>query len=228
MLDTHFPRPVGDIGNPASFEYPVRHRVVHAATAKHAVRERGIGLLPGFIEAGRALCAEGARIIGTSCGFLALFQRELAAALPVPVATSSLLQTAFVQRTLPARQRVGVLTADAASLSAAHLDAVGAPVDVPVEGIEPAGAFARTLFEDLDTLDQDDAERAVVDAARRLVARCPDVGAIVLECTNMPPYAGAVRAATGRPVYDAVTLLDAVWHRRLPLPHGRRNSGTQA
>jgi hypothetical protein len=228
MLQTRFPRPRGDVGNPASFDFPVRHRVVPAATALRAVRERGRDLLPAFVDAGLALCAAGARLIGTGCGFLALFQRELAAALPVTVATSSLLQVAYVARTLPGGRRVGVLTADAGSLSADHLQAVGAPPDTPVEGIDPRGAFARTLFDDLPELDQADAEREVTDAALRLIRRCPDVGAFVLECTNMPPYAMAVGARTGRPVYDVLTLLGAVWHQRPPRPRQAADGGAGA
>jgi hypothetical protein len=226
MLDTRFPRPVGDVGNAASFDFPVRYRIVEAATARRAVFARGAGLLPDFIDAGRALCAEGARVIGTGCGFLALFQRELAAALPVPVATSSLLQVPYVGRTLPEGRQVGVLTADAAALSADHLRAAGADPDTPIEGIDPEGAFARTLFDDLDQLDERAAERDVVAAAARLLARHPDIGAFVFECTNLPPYAAAVSAATGRPVFDVTTLLGAVWHRRLPVARGTLPAGS--
>ncbi|HXF45783.1 MAG TPA: aspartate/glutamate racemase family protein [Burkholderiaceae bacterium] len=211
MLDTRFPRPPGDIGNPGTFAFPVRYAVVQGASPHLAVRGNAAGLLEPFIAAGRRLAAEGALGIATSCGFLALYQRELAAALAVPVATSALLQLAWLRPLLAPGQTAGVVTIDAAALSGRHLAAVGAEVDVPVEGVAPQSELARRVLGDETTLDLAAAERDVVDAARRLVARRPDVAAIVLECTNMPPYARAVAAATGRPVFDAVTLLTWFW-----------------
>ena len=106
-------------------------------------------------------------------------------------------------------QRVGIVTADAASLSADHLGAVGAATDTPIEGLASDSAFRRTLLENRAELDADEAGRATVAAALRLIERHPEVAAIVLECTNMPPYAAAVRAATGRPVHDITTLIAA-------------------
>jgi hypothetical protein len=127
-LDTAFPRPVGDIGNPNTFNFPVRARIVRGATAARVVRGDASALLGPFVDAGRALAAEGAVAIGTSCGFLAPFQRELAAALPVPFAASALLQLAWLAPLLPAGQRAGVITIDADALGAHHLAAAGAPL----------------------------------------------------------------------------------------------------
>ena len=200
MLDTRFPRVVGDIGNPRTFDFPVRYRTVHGASPQRVVRERDPALLQPFIDAGRALVDEGATALTTSCGFLVLFQRELQATLPVPVWSSSLLQLAGLHD-------AGVVTADRASLNADHLRAAGASLEAPVEGIAPGSAFHRTLLNDEPTLDTDDARAQTVAAAQRLVARHPRLSTIVLECTNMPPYADAVRAATGRTVLDITTLL---------------------
>lgn len=211
MLATRFPRPPGDIGNAASFAFPVRYHRVETATPQRVVRDRAQGLLHAFIETGKVAAAEGAAGIATSCGFLAVFQRELAAALPVPVATSSLLQAAWLAPLLPRDATVGIVTIDAAALDHAHLDGVGAAHGLPVEGVDPAGEFATRILADAATLDVAAAERDVVAAARRLVERRPDVAAIVLECTNMPPYAAAVQRATGRPVYDVLTMLDWFW-----------------
>ena len=202
MLDTRFPRPPGDIGHPATFDFPVRRRVVAGAGPAAVVRGDDPALLAPIIAAGEALVREGAVALTTSCGFLARWQRELAAALPVPVWTSSLLALADLRG-----QHCGVLTIEAASLTAAHFEAVGADPATPVEGIAPGSPLHRTLMEDLATLDVDDAQVQVLAAAARLRARHPGLQALVLECTNLPPYAPALRAATGLPVHDIVTLL---------------------
>ncbi|HTT12631.1 MAG TPA: aspartate/glutamate racemase family protein [Burkholderiaceae bacterium] len=216
MLATRFPRLPGDIGNPASFAFPVRYRRVEGASALRVVRERDDDLLARFVAAGRALAEEGAVGIATSCGFLAALQPRLAAALPVPVATSSLLQAAWIAPALPAGRCVGIVTIDADALDASQLAGVGAALDLPIEGVDPTGEFATGILGDAVTLDPAAAERDVVDAARRLVARRPDVAAIVLECTNMPPYRTAVHRATGRPVYDVVTMLEWFWRGLQP------------
>jgi len=203
MLATRFPRIAGDIGHPASLPFAARYRVVAGASAQRVVRERDPALLQPFIDAGRSLVDDGAAAITTSCGFLVLFQQALQAALSVPVWSSSLLLLPELQRAAPA----GIVTVDAAALGADHLRAAGAAPDTPVEGLAPGCAFQRTLLNDEPFLDVAEARAATVAAAQRLVARHPEIETIVLECTNMPPYADAVRAATGRTVHHLVSLL---------------------
>jgi len=209
MLDTRFPRPRGDIGCAATFAFPVRFRTVAGAFPRRVVVERDRSLLEPFIAAAQALEAEGCSAIVTSCGFLALFQDDMQAAVAVPVWTSSLLLVAELEATLPHGRRVGVVTADGKSLTAAHLAAAGAAADTPVEGLAAESAFRRTLLDNRSELDAGEAAAATVAAATRLVRRHSGLGAIVLECTNMPPYADAVRAATGLPVHDITTLIAA-------------------
>ncbi len=208
MLDTRFERVLGDIGHPESFDFPLRYRIVEGASPQRVVREGDAALLQHFIDVGRALAAEGATAIATSCGFLVQFQRELDAALPVPVWTSSLLALPALQRAGP----VGVVTIDAAALGAAHLCAAGADPATPIEGVAPGCHLQRALLDGDVALDTAQARRDVVAAALRLVARRPDLHALVLECTNMPPYADAVRFATGLPVHDIRTVLHERWH----------------
>jgi hypothetical protein len=197
MLDTRFPRPPGDVGHPASWQMPVRYRRVAGASPQRVVREADPALLAPFVDAARALQAEGASAITTGCGFLIRFQTEMQAALDVPVWTSSLLA-------LPALQQPGVVTVDAQSLA-------GLAGDTPVEGLAPGCALQRTLLDDLPTLDMAQAEADTVAAAQRLVQRHPAIESLVLECTNLPPYAAAVQRATGRPVHHLMTFVHERW-----------------
>ncbi|MEO7244577.1 MAG: aspartate/glutamate racemase family protein [Rubrivivax sp.] len=206
MLQTRFPRLPGDVGHPGSFAMPVRHAMVAGATPHKVVREADSALLTAFVAAGQALVADGAAALTTSCGFLARWQAQLQAALPVPVWTSSLLALAEL-----GPQRPGVVTVDAAALNAQVLRAAGAPPGVPVRGIPPDSDLARTLLDDLPALDAAAAQRTVVETAIALCRDHPDTGAIVLECTNMPPYRAAVARACGRPVFDIITLVHSRW-----------------
>jgi hypothetical protein len=121
MLDTRFPRIPGDMGNAATFDFPVRYHRVAGASPDRVVRQGQRELLPAFVEGARFLEREGVRAITTNCGFLAQFQPELAAAVSVPVFTSSLMLVPLVWRMLPPGRAVGVMTVDASSLRPAHL-----------------------------------------------------------------------------------------------------------
>jgi Asp/Glu/hydantoin racemase len=208
MLEARFPRIFGDMGNATTWPFPVLYRVVSGASPEKVVLKGAAGLLPDFVAAAQELVRHGAEAITTNCGFLSLFQQELAAAVGVPVATSSLMQVPWVQATLPPGKRVGLVTVSAATLTPQHLTAVGVPADTPVTGTENGREFFRVLIKaEKEEMDIDLAEQDVVEAAQRLVAGHPEVGAIVLECTNMPPYAAAVQAATGLPVYDIYSMI---------------------
>jgi Asp/Glu/hydantoin racemase len=224
MLDTVFPRIPGDIGHAATFPFPVLYHRVRGASPVRVVREADPALLDGFLEGARALEAEGVLAITTGCGFLSVFQRQLAAAVRVPVFTSALMLVPMVARMLAPGRTVGILTVDSGSLTPRHLAEAGIGGDVPVvvAGLEGGRAFTRVLLENGLELDVEAARREHVEAARDLVGRHPEVGAIVLECTNMPPYAAAIREATGRPVFDITTLIrmvyDALAPPRYPAP----------
>ena len=207
MLDTRFPRPPGDIGSPVTWEragIPVRFVTVPGASARRVVQAQDPALLEPFVEATRSLVRLGARLITTSCGFLAGWQAELQAAVDVPVITSSLLQCAR----LPSP---GIVTFDAASLQAGLLQRAGVPAGTPVEGLRPGCELQSRILADDTSLDLRQASDDVVEAAMRLVARHPEVQHLVLECTNMPPYRAAVAQATGKPVHDLESWLQEIW-----------------
>jgi hypothetical protein len=165
-------------------------------------------LLPDFVAAAQELVRLGAEAITTNCGFLSLFQKELAEAVNVPVATSSLMQVPWVRATLPPGKRVGVVTVSKKSLTPKHLEAANVPLDTPIAGTENGTEFFRVLIEGAKNgMDVAAAERDVVGAGVDLVSRHPDIGALVLECTNMPPYAAALADAVRLPVYDIYSMV---------------------
>jgi hypothetical protein len=208
MLEAKFPRIPGDMGNAATWPFPVLYRVVRGATPERVVLRGAAGLLPDFIAAAKELVFLGAEAITTNCGFLSLFQQQIAEAVAVPAATSPLMQVPWVQATLPPGKRVGVVTVSASTLTPAHLAAAGAPPDTPIAGTENGKEFFRVLIKaEKEDLDVALAEEDVVGAGIELVRADPSIGAIVLECTNMPPYAAALQAVIGLPVYDIYSMI---------------------
>src|SRR5947208_2918920 len=146
MLETRFPRIPGDMGNAETWSFPVLYKVVPGASPRRVVCERAEGLLDEFLAAADELVRLGADGITTTCGFLSLYQREIAAHVGVPVATSSLMQIPLIERLLPPGNRVGVLTISAASLTREHLIAAGADPDTPVVGTDGGREFTRAIL----------------------------------------------------------------------------------
>jgi Asp/Glu/hydantoin racemase len=212
MLDTQFPRIPGDMGNAATFDFPVLYRRVRGASPDRVVRHGQQELLPAFIEGARELEREGVRAVTTNCGFLAKFQSEVAASVSIPVFTSSLMLVPLVHRMLPPGRSVGIMTVDASSLRPAHFEGAGITRDIPtvVAGMETEKEFTRVLLDDQLELDVDAARQEHLTVARRMLEAHPEIGAIVLECTNMPPYRADLQAATGLPVFDITTLVRMV------------------
>lgn len=208
MLETRFPRIPGDIGNATTWNFPVHYKVVRGATPDKVVRNDPRLLVDDFIEAGRDLVHMGCDGITTNCGFLALIQDRVRDALGVPVATSSLMQVPMVQALLPEGKRVGILTISAANLTHDHLAAAGVPLDTPIVGTDAGDCFHRDILGDVPEIDFDGCRRDMLKAAVQMVQDHPDVGAIVLECTNMVPYAADIRRLSGLPVFSIYSFVN--------------------
>ncbi|MFT6912759.1 MAG: Asp/Glu/hydantoin racemase [Paracoccaceae bacterium] len=206
MLDARFPRIPGDMGNASTWPFPVHYKLVRDASPDRVVRRGAEGLLDVFIDAARELEADGVDGITTNCGFLALFQEELAAAVDVPVLTSSLMQVGTINTLLPASKRAGILTISASSLTQAHLEKAKVPAGTPIGTTEGGQEFTRAILNNELWLNTDLARQDNIEAALALQKAHPELGAIVLECTNMTPYAADIRAATGLPVFSIMSF----------------------
>jgi hypothetical protein len=207
MLETRFPRIPGDMGNAETWPFPVLYKVVPGASPHRVVYDKAAGLLDEFLAAAAELVRLGADGITTTCGFLSLFQREISAHVGVPVATSSLMQIPFIERVLPPGKRVGVLTISAASLTEDHLQAAGADPATPIVGTDAGSEFTRAILGDEERLDVAAAERDILAAGDALVATCRDIGAVLLECTNMVPYARALSERLRLAVFSIYTFV---------------------
>ena len=212
MLDTVFPRIAGDVGNPTTFSFPVLYKVVKGAVPNRVVKNPDPQLLQLFIDAAVELEGEGIKAISTSCGFLAVFHQEMVHAVNVPVFTSSLLQVHSAQSIIKKHQKVGIITASRESLTRKHLVGIGIQsYPTAIAGMDKSEEFSAVFIEGKKTIDVEKCRQEMVTVARNLVTSHPDVAAIVLECTNMPPYAKDVHAATGLPVFDVVTMINTAY-----------------
>jgi hypothetical protein len=216
MLDTHFPRIYGDLGNADTWPFQVIYKIVHGATASDAVSTKGIADINPFIQGALELESQGVVGITTSCGFLSLAQQQIANRLSVPFVASSLMQIPMLDMLLAPEKRAGVLTIDSRSLTRSHLVAAGAAIDTPVAGTENGKVFTDAILSDLPELDVKACRDDNVEAAQQLVEQHPSVGAIVLECTNMVPYAADIKQTTGLPVFSIYTLVNWLFSGLVP------------
>lgn len=209
MLEARFPRIHGDIGNATTWPFPVQYRVVKGASPDKIVRQDPMIMVDRFIDAAKELVESGCDGITTNCGFLALTQDRISRALRVPVATSSLMQIPMVQALLPPGKKVAVLTISKASLTGDHLRAAGVvdPSAIPIFGTDSGRAFTRCILADHEAINFEDCRLDMLDAAREIVEADRNIGAIVLECTNMTPYAHDVRKVTGLPVFSIYSFI---------------------
>ena len=211
-LESYFAKPPGHVKNAQTFDFPVTYKIIEGATTKGIVEDPDPALIEPFVEAARELEREGVKAITGSCGFLALFQRELADAVNIPVFTSSLIQIPLVHAMSRRDRKVGVLVAKKKALTPAHLEAVGAAgVPVCVAGMDDQPEFCEVIIEakrlELD-LDKFQAELfSVVDG---LVGENPDIGSIVIECTDMTYFSHLIQRRVNRPVFDLITLTNMV------------------
>lgn len=209
LLNTGYPIIPGNVANASTYGYPVRFKVVEGADSPRLIGGDPT-LLEPVLAAARELVRDGCRAIVGACGYFARFQRELARSLPVPVFLSSLCQVPMVLGGLQPEQQLGIVCAKQSSLDQRMLGAVGIPEDAPivVAGMEHCPGFRGAILEDQGWMDLEQVRDEVVGTAVRLVTDHPEIGALLLECSDLPPYAKQIQDATGRPVWDFVTLID--------------------
>lgn len=219
ILDAAYPCIPGNVGNATTYNFPVRFQEVRGASIDRLLNQRDPALKDVFIEAALALQNCGVKAITGACGFMAYFQEEVAAAVEIPVFLSSLLQIPFMHAM--AGGRVGIITANASQLTPRHFSAcaISSQIPIAIAGMEKQTEFCEAILKERGTLDSAAIEREVTEVARQLVADYPDVKSILLECSDLPPYAHAVQTVTGLPVFDFITMINYVQQTTLRRPY---------
>ncbi|WP_083100776.1 aspartate/glutamate racemase family protein [Pseudophaeobacter leonis] len=205
-LESYFPKPAGHIKNPASLPFTTTYEILQGITVPELLNNPSPEMLEPIVAAAIRLEKQGVKAITGSSGFVALFQREIAQSVSVPVFLSSLLQVPLAYQMT--RAPVGVLTASAPALTPKHIDGDGASgVPIIVQGLEETQEFASVILRnERNSMDLNKIEAEVQAAASRLIEAAPDIKSVVLECTDLPPYAQKLQHAIKRPVFDLTTL----------------------
>ncbi len=221
LLNTRVPFIPGDVGNSSTYHFPVVYRVVDELLTNRLVVEADPALAKAIIREARALEKEGVSAITADCGFMALFQKEVALSVNIPVFLSSWMQVPFISRMLPPHKKVGAIVADSRYLRQEILINAGIDDTIPlvIGGMECKQGFCSAVMKEEGVLDSDLVEAEVVEAALELVQNNPDVGAILLECSCLPPYAAAVQKALELPVFDYITMINFVYSSLAKTPY---------
>lgn len=211
----HRPYIPGSVGNASTWSVPVRYRTVPGLKFDQILGPKAEELASPVVQAATVLVREGAQLITSNCGFMIRYQEAVRAAVDVPVLLSSLLLAPFLERMLPSGKALGIITANSRSLTPDLLEAAGVPAGskrVVVTGLEGAPSFAAAFLTGSADLDVSSVETETVSAAVALISDQPNIGMLLFECSELPPYAAAVQRATGIPVFDFTSMIEFFVH----------------
>ena len=219
LIDCETPFIPGDVGNASTYGFPVLYRTAPGVSLDRLIEQGDPTMVGAVIETARELEKAGVRAITSDCGYMIRFHRQVAEAVNIPVIFSSLLQIPLIAATLGPDQAVGIICANRKRLTPDLLAVAGVQkgMKVVIRGMENSTAFRGPILDETGTLDDTAIEKEVVARAVEMVTAHPETGAILLECSNLPPYAHAVQRATGRPVFDFITLINYMhnaFHRK--------------
>ena len=194
----------GDLNNASTFEFPVRYLTVEGAAGSQVLTGDADAYGELFVAAAKQLAAEGVHAITGNCGYMAAYQDVVSAAVDVPVFMSSLVQAPMLLRMLGPGQRVLVVVANAAGITERVLRGAGVadPSRLVIQGLDHRPHFNDVILKETGELDEELLRREVVETAVEAAESDAAIGAVLLECSDLPPYARSIHEATGLPVFD--------------------------
>jgi Asp/Glu/hydantoin racemase len=207
----------GDVANASTYDYPVRLKVIEGLfdTPTPWDKNRAVPAdIQKIIDAVKSLEDDGVRAVVTACGFFSVVQEMLADAVNIPVFTSPLMMVPQIVRMIRSDRSVCIITASERLLVSDYLTAVGIASDMPVHivGMEASTEFYATHMGGTQTtLDVDLQTRELVEIARNAVIQFPDIGALLLECSQLPTFAADIQDVVNLPVFDYIGFIDMIY-----------------
>jgi len=212
VLDLWYPYVLGNVANGSTFNFPVLYKILKGSTGEQVVTGSPV-LLKMILEAGKELEQQGVRAIVGACGYFGHFQKEASMKFNVPTFLSSVLQVPIMMRALKPKQKVGIICANSPYLTPGLLTQCGVAdlSRVVIVGTQDCPEF-RNIIECTGRFNSRKIEQELVGVAKQFVSQNPEIGAILLECSDMPPYAWAIQNAVRLPVFDFITMINWIYN----------------
>jgi hypothetical protein len=211
-LTANIPFAPGNVNNASTFDFPVRYESLGDIDPHWVVSsDPHPEVIKRAVAAAKKLEAYGCRAVMGNCGFLANYQPHVSAELTVPFFGSSLLQIPMLLAGMGPDQKVGVVTANGPALeNAPALANCGVPdrERLVIYGAEKEPEVAGNHLACTGRLNLVKFERDLVNVSQRMMADHPDVGIVLLECTEFEPHAVAIQEAVRRPVWGFTTMAE--------------------
>jgi len=216
ILDEVYPAFPGDPRNPSGYPYPIQYSVVKNIDCEILIRgEDKNPCRKPILDAAKELEKMGCRAILTECGYFAYFQKDVKEHVSIPTFMSSLIQFSWIQQSIGSQKSIGIMCAEKKHLRDEHLKAVDIDLNSNFVIAGARDEYMITQFESLwnhdlgpAEADYDTNEKELVEMAKDFVGKNPGIGALLLECTGMTPFARAIQRAVDLPIYSWGTLLD--------------------
>lgn len=207
VIDAWYPMLPGNVANAGTYDFPVMYKVLKGV-GPQMIMSGDPAIIDMIISGGRELIEQGARAVVGACGSFANYQRQVAEALEAPTFLSVMLQVPLILQSLKPDQKLGVLAASAAALTPKVHEECG--ITAP-ERLVITEALALSEFQVLaqcqGRFNSRRLEEQLVRLAIDFVRKNPEIGALLLQCSDLPPYAWAIQQSVGLPVFDMNVLI---------------------
>jgi hypothetical protein len=203
----------GNMSNATTFDFPILYRRMNADNVADVMANPPTqNFTDAIVEAAQWLELQGVRAIMGNCGFFGSYQNAVKARINVPFYSSSLMMLPMMVHSMPGNKKVGVITANGPVLEKVQaIENCGlSPEDkenrIVVMGCENGAEFSSAIMANTGVYNPLKVGQEIVAVAKQMLQENKDIGAILLECTELSPHAAEVQNAVRMPVWDYTTL----------------------